>query len=151
MISRLSSDLFTDKPVSLSVKEWIIRKLAPKMLMSEKTIEAVVNHQFQSANESLFQNKSIEISGFGKFYFNEKKAYKLMEKMLSQKELFERWMNDESLPEAKRRSARLKFQTAVDGMRDLKPRIYDDNVPDLRGVEEQSAASQGIEEADKED
>jgi hypothetical protein len=63
-----------DKPVSLSVKDYLIRMLAIKSLTSEATIEAVVTHQFQSANEAMDTNDSIEISGFGKFYFNKKKA-----------------------------------------------------------------------------
>jgi hypothetical protein len=124
--------------------------MAVKMMLSEKTIDAVIMHQFQSANEALFQNKSVEISGFGKFFFNEKKAHKTMEKFLSQKALFEKWANDETLPEAKRQSAKLKLQIALDGIRDLKPRIYD-SFSDLRGVEEQADAAQRTEEGDKED
>jgi len=150
MTSPLKSDLFTDKPISLSVKEYLIRKMAVKMMVSEKTIEAVVNHQFQSAHEALSQHKSLEISGFGKLLFNEKKAHRLMEKFLSQKAMFEKWVADETLPEAKRKSAALKLQIALDGIRDLKPRIYD-SVPDLRGVEEQAAAAQEVEEYNKED
>lgn len=150
MTSPLKSDLFTDKPISLSVKDYLIRRLAVKMMLSEKLIETVVNHQFQSANEALFQNKSVEISGFGKFFFNEKKAHKTLAKFESQRELFGRWMEDETLPEAKRKSARFKHQLAVDGIRDLKPRIHDDK-SDLRGVEEQPAAAQGTEGYDKDD
>ena len=150
MTSPLKSDLFTDnKPMSLSVKDWIIRKMAVKMRMSEKTLETIINHQFQSANEALTQHKSLEISGFGKLFFNEKKAHKTMEKFLSQKALFEKWANDETLPEAKRKSAALKLQIALDGIRDLKPKIYESNVSNLRGVEEQPPASQRAEEDDK--
>lgn len=146
MTSPLKSDLFTDKPVSLSVKEYLIRRMAVKMRMSEKVLEAVVNHQFQSANEAMSQHKSLEISGFGKLFFNEKKAQKTMEKFLSQKALFEKKANDEALPEAKRRNASMKLQSALDNIRDLKPRIYD--FSDLRGVEEQPAAAQKVEEQD---
>jgi nucleoid DNA-binding protein len=138
--------LFTDKPVSLSVKEYLIRKMAVKMRMSEKVLEAVVNHQFQSANEAMSQHKSLEISGFGKFFFNDGKAVKTMQKFLSQKALFEKKANDEALPEAKRRNASMKLQSALDNIRDLKPRIYD--FSDLRGVEEQPAAAQKVEEQD---
>lgn len=148
MILRLSSDSFTDKPISISVKDYLIRKMAPKMMLSEKTIESVINHQFQSANEALFQHKSVEISGFGKFFFNEKKAHKTMEKFLSQEALFEKMVNDETLPEAKRQLAQLKLQAAQEGIKDLKPRIYD-SVSNLRGLEEQPVASQGVEENDK--
>jgi len=142
--------LFTDKPISLSVKDYLIRKMAVKLMTPEKTIDAVIMHQFQSANEATSQHKSVEISGFGKFFFNDKKAHKTMEKFLSQKALFEKWANDETLPEAKRQSARLKLQIALDGIRDLKPRIYD-SFSDLRGVEEQADAAQRTEEGDKED
>ena len=142
--------MFTDKPISLSVKDYLIRKMAVKLMTPEKTIDAVIMHQFQSANEATSQHKSVEISGFGKFFFNDKKAHKTMEKFLSQKALFEKWANDETLPEAKRQSARLKLQIALDGIRDLKPRIYD-SFSDLRGVEEQADAAQRTEEGDKED
>lgn len=146
MTSPLKSDLFTDKPISLSVKEYLIRRMAVKMMVSEKLLEAVVNHQFQSAHEAMGQHKSLEISGFGKFFFNNGKAVKTMQKFLSQKALFEKKANDEALPEAKRRNASMKLQSALDNIRDLKPRIYD--FSDLRGVEEQPAAAQKVEEQD---
>lgn len=149
MTLRLKSELFTDKkPVSITVKDYLIRKMAVKMMMSEKVIEDVVNHQFKSANEALSKNKSVEISGFGKFFFNEKKAHKMLAKFESQKELFGRWMNDETFSERKRRLAEIRFNLAVDGIKNLKPRIYED-FRDLRGMEEQPDAPQGIEENDR--
>jgi nucleoid DNA-binding protein len=150
MTSPLKSNLFTDsKPQSLSVKDWIIRKLAPKMLLSEKTIEAVVNHQFQEANQALLKNKSLEISGFGKFLFNEGKAKRQMEKYESQKAAFEKVLEDTTLSEQRRRSVQLKLQIANDGITDLKPRIYD--ITDIRGMEEQSSPLREVEGSDKED
>ena len=146
MTSPLKSDLFTDKPISLSVKEYLIRRMAVKMMVSEKLLEAVVNHQFQSAHEAMGQHKSLEISGFGKFFFNNGKAVKTMEKFLSQKALFEKKANDEALPEAKRRNASMKLQSALDNIRDLKPRIYD--FSDLRGVEEQPHPPRQVEDSD---
>lgn len=121
--------------MSLSVKEWIIRKLAPKLLLSEKTIEAVVNHQFQEANQALTKHKSLEISGFGKFFFNEGKATKQMAKYESQKALFENKLTDSTLTEQKRKSYELKLQIALDGIRDLKPKMY--AFTDIRRMEEQ--------------
>ncbi|NBV29783.1 hypothetical protein EBS02_12375, partial [bacterium] len=96
-----------DKPVSLAMKDWLIRKLAPKLLLSEKTIEAVINHQFQSANEAMLNNKTVEISGFGKFIFNDKKAIK---KMAMYKQIEKALVNILSKPdvgEAKRRSTEI--------------------------------------------
>jgi len=70
-----------DKPISLSVKDYLIRKMAVKMMVPEKTIDAVVAHQFSSANEAVSKHKSLEISGFGKFYFNDKKAQRTKERL----------------------------------------------------------------------
>ena len=52
-----------DKPISMSVKDYLIRTLAVKIMVSEKVIETIVNHQFQSANEAMDLNNSLEISG----------------------------------------------------------------------------------------
>lgn len=148
-MSPLKSDLFTDnKPISLSVKDWIIRKLAPKMLLSEKTIEAVVNHQFQGANEALRHVKSLEISGFGKFFFNEGKAKKQMAKYESQIALFSRILEEEELTEQRRKTLELKVQIAKDCIRDLKPKMY--AFTDIRGMEEQPIPCTGAEDSDSE-
>lgn len=96
-----------DKPINMSVKDYLVRTLAVKMLTSEKTIEAVVNHQFQSANEAIDFNNSLEISGFGKFYFNEKKATKRIEKLKGKKELMESFIADDSLTKQKKRASQI--------------------------------------------
>lgn len=128
-----------DKPISMSVKDYLIRMMAVKAMTSEKTIEAIVNHQFQSANEAMRVNNSLEISGFGKFYFNHKKAQKRMEKMLSKAEMFERNATDEKLSEQRRNSAAVKLANTLAGIEVLKPKLQTDenqSVTDLRGVEE---------------
>jgi nucleoid DNA-binding protein len=116
------------------------------MLISEKTIEAVINHQFQEANQALTKHKSLEISGFGKFFFNDGKATRQMEKYESQVALFTKKLEDVSLTEQKRKSYELKLQIALDGIRDLKPRMY--AFTDLRGVEEQPHPPRQVEDSD---
>lgn len=116
-----------DKPISMSVKDFLIRTLAIKMLTSEKTIEAVVNHQFQSANEAMGVNKSVEISGFGKFFFNDKKAVKRMEKLLSKKEAYEKTINDPNTTDQKRAYSTVVLENTLKEISILKPRItYED-------------------------
>lgn len=114
-----------DKPVSLSVKDYIIRTMAVKMMVSEKILEAVVNHQFNSANDAMKLHNSVEISGFGKFIFNYKKALKKMEKMLSQKRLFESRLEDVSLSEKKRATEQVKLNNVLYNIEVLKPKIYE--------------------------
>jgi nucleoid DNA-binding protein len=127
-----------DKPISMSVKDYLIRTLAVKMLTSEKTIETVINHQFQSANEAMDFNNSLEISGFGKFYFNEKKATKRLGQLNAKKQAMEKIISDETTSEQKRRSSQVTLEKTEALINLLKTKtIYEDQLlSDLRGVEE---------------
>lgn len=112
-----------NKPKSLSLKDFIIRKMSVKLNTSEETIEHVINHQFKEANLAMSTCNSIELSGFGKFLFNEKKAIKRMEKMMSQKNMFEKMANDETQTEQKRRSSNVKLENVLKSIEALKPKI----------------------------
>jgi nucleoid DNA-binding protein len=127
-----------DKPINMSVKDYLVRTLAVKMLISEKTIEAVINHQFQSANEAMDLNNSLEISGFGKFYFNEKKATKRIGALNAKKTAMETIIADETTSEQKRRSSQVTLDKTEALINLLKTKtIYEDQLlSDLRGVEE---------------
>lgn len=113
-----------DKPVSLTMREYIVRTLAPKLLISEKVVDAVIVHQFSEANLALKDNESIELSGFGKLLFNKKKAQKKMEKFLSQKAVFEAMINNPNITEQKRHAAQLKLNTVLNNIEVLKPKLY---------------------------
>jgi nucleoid DNA-binding protein len=132
----------------MSVKDFLIRKLAVKMMIGEKTIEAVVNHQFQEANVAMGRNKSLEISGFGKFYFNDKKAAKQMKKYEEMKAAYEKRLQDETLTDQRRRVVGVMLKSVTDAIEDLKPKMYD-TFPDLRGMEEQPPTSREVEDSDK--
>ena len=139
-----------DKPTSMSIKDYLIRTMAVKLMTSEKVIETIVNHQFQSANIAMHENDSVEISGFGKFLFNGKKAIKKMEKLESKRQLFDSQVNNESLSEQKRKSAANKLANTIMGIDSLKPRTYDSKFqPDLRGMEEQVDSFEGYERSDR--
>ena len=135
-----------DKPISLSVKDYIIRKLSVKMMTSEEILNAVVTHQFQSASEAMKTNKSIEISGFGKFYFNTKKAIKKLNTMIVQRgHLYNQLANPE-VSEKKKQLAQIKIDSLTQAIEYLKPMLENETVTDLRGMEEQvnsSRESQG--------
>jgi hypothetical protein len=122
------------------------------MLIPEFTLDAIVSHQFQSANQAMTSTKSVEISGFGKFVFNDKKAVKKMEKLLSQKALFERLMNDDSLSEQRRNNARLKYESVTLNISVLKPKITNNEIKsDIRGMEEQASSTRIPERIDTKD
>jgi len=127
-----------DKPISMSVKDYLVRTLAVKMMISEKTIETVINHQFQSANEAMDTNNSIEISGFGKFYFNEKKAQKRLTDLNRKKRLMEEFIASAETSEQKKRSSQVTLEKTEALINLLKSKItYEDQLlSDLRGLEE---------------
>ena len=111
------------KPQSMSVKEWIIKKMAISMVVSEKTIDAIVTHQFDSANDALEVHDSIEISGFGKFYFNQKKAQSQYDKYVRIKQSYEKLLADDSLTDKKKHSTEQKLTSVSNDIKILKPKI----------------------------
>jgi nucleoid DNA-binding protein len=116
-----------DKPVSMSVKDFLVRTLAVKMLTSEKTIEAVINHQFQSANEAMDLNNSVEIAGFGKFFFNEKKGAKRIEQLNAKIGAMEKIIADPMSTDQKKRSSQVTIDKANITINELKTKItYED-------------------------
>ena len=130
-----------DKPISLSIKDFLIRKMSIKLNTPEKVIEAVVNHQFQSATVAFNDQKSVELSGFGKFLFNEKKAVKKMETMLIQKQVLEQTIVDQTATDRKRKAAEVKLESLLQAIEILKPKIDYEPKSDIRGLEEQTNSS----------
>lgn len=78
--------MHSDKPISLSVRDYIVRRLSSRMRISEADISAVIVHQYSTGNSSTRTNNEIEFSGLGKFMFSPKKALFRAKKLLSIKE-----------------------------------------------------------------
>ncbi len=120
-----------NKPMSMSVKEYLIRTLAVKMAVNEKMIEAVVNHQYQSANEAMDINQSVEISGFGKFMFNKKKALKKMDKLCMKRDYCVNVLANPDASEAATRKAETMLESVSRQIKMLKPTIDNELQTDL--------------------
>jgi len=128
-----------DKPRSLSVKDYLIRMMAVKLMLPENVLDAVVSHQFSSANTALFTNDSVEISGFGKFFYNHKKAIRKMEKERMKEAYYVNALTDPTLSDTKRQSYTNKLNNTRNQIEQLKPKLNNhEAVRDLRGLEEQS-------------
>jgi nucleoid DNA-binding protein len=135
------------KPKSMSMKDFLIRVQAVKMMKSEKTIEAVVNHQFQSTNLAMRTNNSVELSGFGKFFFNGKKAKKKLDSLYDRKVYIEEALKDELLTEQRRKRYDTMLQNVILDIEFLKSKTNEFQ-SNLRGMEEQVDSSLGHEETD---
>ena len=140
-----------DKPKSLTMREYLVRTLAPKLMISEKVIDAVVVHQFQEANTALSFNDTIEISGFGKFIFNTKKAHKTMELYYSKERKFKEMLQNPNISEAKRNSVENKLKNNDLAIEQLKPKLNDKSKTNIRGLEEQPDSTIPSEGSDQQD
>lgn len=128
-----------DKPISMSVKEYLSRLLSIKMDIPLKTIEAIVDHQFQSANQAIKDNNlSIEISGFGKFLFLHTKAHKKYLKNLSKEKYFTRQINDPTVSEQRRLICERNLKQTVAWLENIKPKINNgEHITNIRRLEKQ--------------
>jgi nucleoid DNA-binding protein len=128
-----------DKPISMSVKEYLSRLLSIKKDIPLKTIEAIVDHQFQSANKALRNNNySIEISGFGKFLFLHSKAHKKYIKNLSKEKYFTRQINDPSVSEERRKQCERNLKQTLEWLENIKPKINNgEHITNIRRLEKQ--------------
>jgi nucleoid DNA-binding protein len=121
----------------LTDKELLIKTIASKLMVAEKTIETVINHQFVSANSAMDTNKSIEISGFGKFMFNEKKAARRLKSYMMKQHDMHTIINHPTSTTEQIRKATIIYNDMVEHIALLKPNISDEFLRDLRGLEEQ--------------
>ena len=107
----------------MSVKEFIIKRMSISMVISEKVIDQVIQHQFDSANDALNTNDTVEISGFGKFFFNTKKANTHYNKLLAMNQAYENILADPLTTEKRRHSTEQRMITVLSDIKMLKPKI----------------------------
>jgi nucleoid DNA-binding protein len=110
----------------MSAKDYILRILSVDMAIPEKTLNAVITHQFQSAYEAMDLNKSLEVSGFGKFMFNDKKAVKKMASLQSRLERYTLELENNSLTEANRAKITEIIRVINKQIVQLKPKLNHD-------------------------
>lgn len=115
-----------NKPTSMSLKEWIIKKMAINLVISERIINTIITHQYDSANDALETAETLEISGFGKFTFGVKKAHRIYASLLRLKKTHEDTIADEATSDKRKHSAEHKLASVLVSLRNLKPKIKDD-------------------------
>lgn len=119
---------------STNIKDYLIKKLSKKFNISQKEIEAVVDHQMQSINRAIQADNifTVEMSGFGKWIFNHKKAQKQFEKNISKEKLFSSNLEKDNLTESQILSYTNKLNNTINWIKSIKPKI--DKCPDLQNI-----------------
>jgi len=140
-----------DKPISMSVKDYLVRIMSVRTKIPEKTIEAVIAHQFEDVQKAMQIPgiNSIEVSGFGKFIFNINKAKKKWGNVVEKRAVLVEELKDPDLTESKKKSNELKIEYYEKFLNALKPKI-DGARKDNRRVEEQVDTTKGDEGDDRE-
>lgn len=123
-----------DKPISMSVKDYLIRVMSLRTNIPVKTIEAVVKHQMDTINQAIQKDDvfTVEISGFGKWIFNHKKAQKKLEKNYSKEKFFSEALEKPNLSDRQRESLTLKLENTRKWIEGIKPKI--DKCPSLQNT-----------------
>jgi nucleoid DNA-binding protein len=140
-----------DKPIAMPLKEYLLRIMSVRTNIPEKTIEAVMTHQFEGVVKAMEtpQIHSIEVSGFGKFIFNHKKALKKWGDFVVRKGELENTLK-EDLTEQKRKATEAKLKIVSLWLEKSKPKI-DGIKAYFRRLEEQADTSGGSEDIDRGD
>jgi nucleoid DNA-binding protein len=105
--------------------------MSTKMVISEKVINQVITHQFDSAHDAFKNNSSVELSGFGKFLFNKKKAIKHVEKLKKIRTGYERMLAEDNMPEKKADYIKSKLSRLNLTLMSLKPKLDDEDKGDI--------------------
>ena len=132
----------------MPLKDYLLRIMSVRTNTPEKTIEAVVQHQFEEITKAMQSSSinSIEVSGFGKFIFNPKKAIKKWDNYTKDRKRLEEAakMAEEG---SKKETLEAKAQTYIKWESNIKPRI-DATKSAMGRLEEQTPSQGGTESSD---
>jgi hypothetical protein len=111
----------------MSIKEFLVKKIAINKvcdkMVSEKTIDTIISHQFDSANAATATNNSIE-----------KRGVKQMQKYTEQVSYYSKMLSSE-LTDVERRNAEMRLESVNNNVKALKPKLNEPSTNN-RGMEE---------------
>lgn len=96
----MSENQLDIKPKNLKLHDFLVRKMAVKMMLPEKWIDTVISDEKKGINEALKRYQEVEISGFGKFILSQ---IKLRKKIVSLERILNalqcRYLDDPNNPD----------------------------------------------------
>lgn len=114
------------RPLTVPIKDWMIKNLSKEKDISERTIQCVIVHQAESVMKKMRECRSVEFSGFGKFLFNVKKAEKKLANMLYMEPRMRAIIDNIEATPQKRRAMEVRYKVLVEDIELLK-RLLDEN------------------------
>jgi hypothetical protein len=136
-----------EKPESVTLKDWLVRKLAKSNDLDKDLVDRIVKHQFESVVSAMQKNKSVEISGFGVFRWKDVAAQKKLDSFDRQIRSFRA-----KILESNNENQIQKWNDIIDDIL-LKRQVLINRIneinSDLRRVEKPSTSRKKTKEADK--
>lgn len=108
--------------MSMPLKDFLVKKLSQKLNVPERIIDVVITDQFTSAFRATSTHNSIELSGLGKFIFNQKKAHRQMASYETSKTTLNNLMA-QNPSEKETKTLELKMETINKNIEHLKPKL----------------------------
>jgi len=99
--------------------------MSTKLVVSEIVLNQVINHQFDSAHDALKDNNSIEISGYGKFLFNSKKAHTKVRNLEKIKASYENILKNDDISLKRSNFIKSKLSSINLTLGSLRPKLKD--------------------------
>ena len=112
-----------EKPQSMSVKDFLTKKLSLKLNVSERVIDTVISNQFSSAFQATSHYNTIEISGFGKFIFSQVKAKRQMKKYMDTLAVYDAQLANSDISTDALRGLLLRKGSLLKSIEHLKPKM----------------------------
>lgn len=104
------------------IKHTLVLNLSKELNIPESVIDAVIAHEVESAKIAMNNAKSIEFSGFGRFYFNEGRARKKLKRYLDFKSYYEKLIEEEN-DAGKRVSLQIKLHAVISQIALMKTKL----------------------------
>lgn len=104
------------------IKHVLVLKLSKELNIPESIIDAVIAHEMESAKVAMNDANSVELSGFGRFYFNEGRARKKLKRYLDFKSYYEKLIEEEN-DSGKRVSLQIKLHAVISQIALMKTKL----------------------------
>src|SRR5690242_2340976 len=125
-----------DKPVSMSVKDYLVTRVAEEMGEEEDLCNTIISWSYRRAKDALETDNIVEISGFGKFITSN---HKVMRRITRIDRAIDQYLKQIPATDSEERKQllRMRINTARENKIKLLDKIRDDRLKEsIRGMAE---------------
>lgn len=116
---------YPNKPDTMSHKDYFILKVSQEWQMPVPTVRIIIENQFRTAKAALANDdiNSIELAGFGRFYFNLPAAKRYIKKYIDLRKKYNKELKNQELSPTKVRNFTTRLETLDRLEKNLKQKL----------------------------